>query len=738
MASMACQVEILPPLPRRRRTIAAAYGSEYAAGLFVPPLVPAEPSRRPARASAATEDDDHGLGTLLTEREAASVAAAAAAAEAAAAERAEAGDGGDEEGEEMEMEAPPAHIVAAAAASAAAGAFEAALALAAAALDTSPSPPDASPEPSLPAPSPSPSPSDDAPPLAPEAAAADFLAEEAPLARQHVFITSPPGVGKTTMVQRLLHMMREEEGPSAVDLAGFYTEEVRDSRSQRCGFDVVRPGDLGKRDINPRAPLARLGTHQPKVGKYTVDVPSFEGFALPALATLPRAPPLPENPQLHTALSGALEAVTLVREAEVPGLRKEGDEDDDEWEEEENIPAPPKKKSQAEKNREPFLEAPAFLGAKPGYFFTLGVVGLGYYLDRPFGSWMPDDVEPEVDEEEEEVKYCLIYRPSTGEQEWVLPETLEPIPSGWKHPLRKQAEARRLRPRLVVCDEVGKMALLSIKFPAALMASLDDEGHVFLGTLPQANKGQRDVEVVDKVKKRKDVHLIRLTRNNRDELLTKAYATLRESLGYGPPGSKSGPRKSDEELVAEQKAEEEVAKGRVEAEAKRLLERKKEKEKLKKARELAKKKEAHAQQAREKRKKRADIRERARAVLAASKAGPLEVEEGEEEDDVEALAPEVELGDSDDDSDLEAFDGGNGPTPSPSPRPSPSPIVAELDDEDIDVVAEMIKKPLLKRPPPRPKAGLPLGVARPGSNGARTRISRAGGAVLSLDEDEVL
>merc|ERR1712079_516399 len=58
-----------------------------------------------------------------------------------------------------------------------------------------------------------------------------------------------------------------------------------------------------------------------------------------------------------------------------------------------------------------------------------------------------------------------------------------------------------------------------------------------LGTLPQPARGQRDHEVVERVKRRADVRVVRITRNNRDSVVSQVYSTLRESLNLGPPGT---------------------------------------------------------------------------------------------------------------------------------------------------------------------------------------------------------
>jgi nucleoside-triphosphatase len=92
-----------------------------------------------------------------------------------------------------------------------------------------------------------------------------------------ILLSGRPGCGKTTLIQRLVPLI----GPGRC--AGFYTEEVRE-RGQRIGFDVVT---LDGR----RGPLARIGAAGPRVGRYGVDVGSFERLALSSLAAIERHSP---------------------------------------------------------------------------------------------------------------------------------------------------------------------------------------------------------------------------------------------------------------------------------------------------------------------------------------------------------------------------------------------------------------------------------------------------------------
>eukprot|EP01025_Chloroclados_australasicus_P061966 TRINITY_DN8136_c0_g1_i1.p3 TRINITY_DN8136_c0_g1~~TRINITY_DN8136_c0_g1_i1.p3 ORF type:complete len:199 (-),score=15.83 TRINITY_DN8136_c0_g1_i1:323-919(-) len=94
---------------------------------------------------------------------------------------------------------------------------------------------------------------------------------------RNIMITGQPGIGKSTLIKRVLDNLSDTYDVNAI-AKGFYTQELRGPQG-RLGFDVIT---LDGR----RGPLARLGSGgpgQPRVGRYQVDLQSFEAIALPEI-----------------------------------------------------------------------------------------------------------------------------------------------------------------------------------------------------------------------------------------------------------------------------------------------------------------------------------------------------------------------------------------------------------------------------------------------------------------------
>lgn len=102
---------------------------------------------------------------------------------------------------------------------------------------------------------------------------------------RRILITGPPGIGKTTLVRRLCE---EFVGSEEFDVYGFFTQEVRDKSGQRVGFEVV---DVTSGRKAALASLAEPSSRAPRVGKYAVDVKSFESLAMDCLSNKGNAKP---------------------------------------------------------------------------------------------------------------------------------------------------------------------------------------------------------------------------------------------------------------------------------------------------------------------------------------------------------------------------------------------------------------------------------------------------------------
>jgi nucleoside-triphosphatase len=91
---------------------------------------------------------------------------------------------------------------------------------------------------------------------------------------KNLLITGPPGCGKTTLVRKVTAELSE------VPTAGFLTDEIRES-GERAGFALVSCN--GRRGVLSHVRFPG----PPRVGRYGVDLPAFDGF----LAGIPFAVP---------------------------------------------------------------------------------------------------------------------------------------------------------------------------------------------------------------------------------------------------------------------------------------------------------------------------------------------------------------------------------------------------------------------------------------------------------------
>lgn len=87
--------------------------------------------------------------------------------------------------------------------------------------------------------------------------------------KKHILLSGKPGIGKTSVIKKILPLV-------GLDAGGFFTEEIR-VMDRRMGFRIVTldgtDGILAHIECNSNY----------KVGKYRVDLDSFEKIAIPAL-----------------------------------------------------------------------------------------------------------------------------------------------------------------------------------------------------------------------------------------------------------------------------------------------------------------------------------------------------------------------------------------------------------------------------------------------------------------------
>lgn len=94
-----------------------------------------------------------------------------------------------------------------------------------------------------------------------------------------LLVTGPPGVGKTTLVTRVLESLKNSH--PYLNVQGFYTREIRQG-TERVGFEVVTI-DGCKGLLASTTYSSPESLKWPTVGRYRVDVASFESLALSQL-----------------------------------------------------------------------------------------------------------------------------------------------------------------------------------------------------------------------------------------------------------------------------------------------------------------------------------------------------------------------------------------------------------------------------------------------------------------------
>jgi nucleoside-triphosphatase len=87
-----------------------------------------------------------------------------------------------------------------------------------------------------------------------------------------ILLEGRPGAGKSTIARRLAELLGED----GIPVSGFVTEEIREG-GRRLGFSIERIG--GERGVLAHVDLPG----PPRVGRYGVDLATFERVALPAL-----------------------------------------------------------------------------------------------------------------------------------------------------------------------------------------------------------------------------------------------------------------------------------------------------------------------------------------------------------------------------------------------------------------------------------------------------------------------
>lgn len=90
-----------------------------------------------------------------------------------------------------------------------------------------------------------------------------------------ILVTGPPGIGKTTLVKRVIDYVRQR----GVEIYGFITEEVRQG-SIRVGFRIIDVHDSREDWL---AHVAQFQNSPKKVGRYNVNINAMSSIGIPAI-----------------------------------------------------------------------------------------------------------------------------------------------------------------------------------------------------------------------------------------------------------------------------------------------------------------------------------------------------------------------------------------------------------------------------------------------------------------------
>ncbi|MEM2112967.1 MAG: nucleoside-triphosphatase [Candidatus Nitrosocaldus sp.] len=92
-----------------------------------------------------------------------------------------------------------------------------------------------------------------------------------------ILLTGEPGIGKSTVLLRLVELLKEE----GMSVGGVVAKEVRDDASKRrIGFEFIDVTD------GSRARLASIGIDGPRIGRYGVDLDGCKAAATMLLRSM--------------------------------------------------------------------------------------------------------------------------------------------------------------------------------------------------------------------------------------------------------------------------------------------------------------------------------------------------------------------------------------------------------------------------------------------------------------------